>query len=155
MSVKGFARDLGVSPRAVRRAAADGRLTEGSVGRDRRGHLLIRDAERARREWTARTRPRVDYRTAGRGQVSTVAPPNTPRLAHPVLAAFLDLRGLLGDRVHPALHAWLKDCARRIPTAPATSVRAVFEAWYELPAALARLEDELATTIPLFAEEEE
>lgn len=89
MAVKVFARELGVSPRAVRRAAHDGRLTPASVSRNRRGHLVILDPVKAKAEWAAHTRPRVDARTAGR---SSGPVPEAPQ--HPLLAASEQLVGM-------------------------------------------------------------
>jgi hypothetical protein len=67
MAVRAFARWLGVTPAAVRRAANDGRLVR-SVARDAKGRLLILDAALARREWEAHSRPWIGYNSKRSGQ---------------------------------------------------------------------------------------
>jgi hypothetical protein len=67
MGVREFARQFGVSPAAVRRAARDGRLSA-SIGRNSKGHLVILDAALARREWDAYSRPWIGY-NSDRGRI--------------------------------------------------------------------------------------
>jgi hypothetical protein len=61
LSLRAYARRRGVSPEAVSKAVADGRLTE-SVTRAY-GAPKIADPELADREWEANTRPRTDGST--------------------------------------------------------------------------------------------
>jgi phage terminase Nu1 subunit (DNA packaging protein) len=51
---------------SLQRAIKDGRVK--AVGEDASGRPVILDPAEAAREWKARTRPRVDSRTAGRGR---------------------------------------------------------------------------------------
>lgn len=60
MSLRAYARRRGVSPEAVSKAVADGRLREAIV-RDVRGAPKIANIELADREWEANTRPRIDH----------------------------------------------------------------------------------------------
>jgi phage terminase Nu1 subunit (DNA packaging protein) len=55
-----FARWLGVSPAAVKKAIASGRLSRHVAARDARGRLRIYHPEQARVEWEQHTRPRSD-----------------------------------------------------------------------------------------------
>jgi phage terminase Nu1 subunit (DNA packaging protein) len=56
MSLRAFARQIGVTHRAVQRAIDEGRLKE-SMGTDDTGALVVVDAEQAAAEWEANTRP--------------------------------------------------------------------------------------------------
>jgi phage terminase Nu1 subunit (DNA packaging protein) len=58
-SLSAFARAEGWALPSVRLAIRMGRLTSASVQRDLRGRWMILDAEKARAEWAAHTRPRV------------------------------------------------------------------------------------------------
>lgn len=60
MSLRAYARRRGVSPEAVSKAVADGRL-RAAVVRDARGAPKIADPELADREWDGNTRPRIDH----------------------------------------------------------------------------------------------
>lgn len=60
-SLRAFAREQGWALSAVQRAIRTGRLTKASV-RKRRGRWQLVDAEKAKAEWAAHTRPRVDSR---------------------------------------------------------------------------------------------
>jgi phage terminase Nu1 subunit (DNA packaging protein) len=55
-----FARLLGVSPAAVKKAIASGRLSRHVAARDARGRLRIYHPDAARVEWEQHTRPRSD-----------------------------------------------------------------------------------------------
>lgn len=66
ISLTAYAKRRGVSPVAVSKAVASGRLSA-SVVRDERNAPKICDPELADREWTANTRPRIDH------------PPSVPR----------------------------------------------------------------------------
>lgn len=59
VSLSAYAKRRGVSPKAVSKAVASGRLRD-SVTRDEHGTPKISDPDLADREWTANTRPRVD-----------------------------------------------------------------------------------------------
>src|SRR5262245_26006250 len=53
MTIPRFARDLGVTAVAVKKAIQKGRLTAAVLGRrEKNGHLYIRDVEGARLEWS-------------------------------------------------------------------------------------------------------
>lgn len=71
MSLTAYAARRGVSPKAVSKAVAAGRLAE-SVTRDAHGQPKIADAELADREWSANTRQRADP------EASAAAPPREP-----------------------------------------------------------------------------
>jgi hypothetical protein len=96
LSLTAYAKRRGVSPVAVSKAVAAGRLSA-SVTRDDRGAPKIADPELADREWTANTRPRIDHPPAApRAPVADrepspepPPPPDRPRLA-PVSAPALD-----------------------------------------------------------------
>ena len=60
MSLTAYAKRRGVSPVAVSKAVARGRLSA-SVGRNDRDQPVILDPELADREWEANTRQRVDH----------------------------------------------------------------------------------------------
>ncbi len=60
LSLRAYAKRVGVSVEAVSKAVTSGRLSA-SVVRDERGAPKIGDVELADREWAANTRPRVDY----------------------------------------------------------------------------------------------
>lgn len=51
LSLRAFARVLGVDEKAVRLGVASGRLTAAVVGRDDRGRPVITDEDKARAEW--------------------------------------------------------------------------------------------------------
>jgi hypothetical protein len=58
ISLSAYARHRGVTPAAVQKAVATGRL-RASVARDDRGAPRIADVELADREWSARTQARI------------------------------------------------------------------------------------------------
>lgn len=60
MTLTAYAARRGVSPKAVSKAIASGRLSA-SVTRDQHGQPKIADADLADREWAANTRARADY----------------------------------------------------------------------------------------------
>lgn len=69
MSVRAFARWLGVSHTAVQQRIAAGALPAST--QRVRGRWQILDAKRAKAEWQAHTRPRVDSRKAARSGASS------------------------------------------------------------------------------------
>jgi hypothetical protein len=97
ISLTAYAKRRGVSPVAVSKAVAAGRLSA-SVVRDDRGAPKIADPELADREWTANTRPRIDHPPAAPRAPAAdrepapdfQAPPARPRPA-PVSAPTLDV----------------------------------------------------------------
>lgn len=74
LSLRAYARRRGLSPEAVSKAVADGRLRE-SVTRAG-GAPKIADPDLADREWAANTRPRIDHPPA---PVADEPSPPTPR----------------------------------------------------------------------------
>lgn len=79
MSLTAYAKRRGVSPVAVSKAVARGRLSA-SVVRDERGQPKIADPELADREWAANTRSRTDF---GDGDPPIAAPLAAPGDATP------------------------------------------------------------------------
>jgi hypothetical protein len=74
LSLRAYAKRVGVSVEAVSKAVTSGRLS-GSVVRDERGAPKIGDVELADREWAANTRPRVDYPPVAPPADTGAAPP--------------------------------------------------------------------------------
>jgi phage terminase Nu1 subunit (DNA packaging protein) len=68
MTLTAYAARRGVSPKAVSKAIAAGRLSA-SVTRDQHGAPKIADPDLADREWEANTRARVEYTAPEHGQV--------------------------------------------------------------------------------------
>lgn len=81
ITLTAYAARRGVSPKAVSKAVAAGRLSS-SVVRDQHGAPKIGDPELADREWAANTRARVEY-VAATAAPAAVAPPDPARLPPP------------------------------------------------------------------------
>lgn len=84
MTLTAYAARRGVTPKAVSKAVATGRLSK-SVVRDRHGAPKIADPELADREWSENTRARVEYvapQTRG-SAVADAGDPPPPRGAPP------------------------------------------------------------------------
>lgn len=77
LSLTAYAKRRGVSPVAVSKAVAAGRLSA-SVVRDARGAPKIADPELADQEWTANTRPRIDHPSADPGPPDAKPEPGGP-----------------------------------------------------------------------------
>lgn len=96
-SLRAFARLIGVTDKAVRKAIASGRLRE-SVGKDSQGKPVIVDVEFARGEWTrnagrpgpSRADRRADHQSAG-PQVTAEEGPQPTTLTEAQRLAALEL----------------------------------------------------------------
>lgn len=88
MTLTAYAARRGVSPKAVSKAVASGRLSV-SVTRDEHGAPKIADPDLADQEWEANTRARVEYVAPQAGDPPEVAPDparQPPRNGAPVVS---------------------------------------------------------------------
>ena len=70
MSFRAFAKQMGLSPAAIARAAMSGRLSPASVGRDAKGRRVLLDPARAAQELEQHTRPWVNPASRGNGHAA-------------------------------------------------------------------------------------
>lgn len=98
LSLREFARRIGVSDTAVRKAIKAGRLSK-SLGKSATGHPFVLDFSVAQAEWRRSTRTGTGVRTDGLqpGAGPPPAPPDAGAAPEPA-PADLDLQGML----HPA-----------------------------------------------------